>query len=208
MAGRQTPHCPLASPCRPWASLLVAGIKRIEGRGWPTAHRGLLWIASTATEPSAADVEEVEALYATVHGLEGRRVAFPEAYPTGVLLGCVRVVDCLTAEQVEGWAGLPESVVMEVGSPFCFLCARPERLVVPQQMRGWPKIFALEKKVHATAKLQRRPAALAAKDWPAWDWGLRGAAGQQRRPPRELQQAEVCRPGGLHRSARQACCWW
>ena len=163
---------PPSSPCRPWASLLVAGIKRIEGRGWATDHRGLLWIASTAQEPSAADVEEMEAFYATVHGLEGRSLTFPEAYPTGVLLGCVQVMDCLSAEQVEGWGGLPESVVMEVGSPFCFLCSRPERLVVPQQMRGWPKIFALEKKVHQTAKLQRRPAALPA---PAWDWGDCGA---------------------------------
>jgi len=29
---------------QPWASLLVAGIKRVEGRGWNTSHRGPLWI--------------------------------------------------------------------------------------------------------------------------------------------------------------------
>lgn len=42
---------------QPWASLLVYGIKRIEGRNWPTNHRGWLWIASTAQEPSAASIE-------------------------------------------------------------------------------------------------------------------------------------------------------
>ena len=42
---------------QPWASMLVYGIKRIEGRNWPTKHRGWLWIASTAQEPSAASIE-------------------------------------------------------------------------------------------------------------------------------------------------------
>lgn len=42
---------------QPWASMLVFGIKRIEGRNWPTKHRGWLWIASTAQEPSAASIE-------------------------------------------------------------------------------------------------------------------------------------------------------
>jgi hypothetical protein len=39
---------------QPWASLLVLGIKRFEGRGWSTLHRGRLWIASTAQEVSSA----------------------------------------------------------------------------------------------------------------------------------------------------------
>lgn len=51
------------------------------------------------------------------------------------------------AEQVEGWEGLPQSLKLEVGSPQCFLCERPQRLVVLHPMRGHPKIFALEKKV-------------------------------------------------------------
>lgn len=29
---------------QPWASLLVHGIKRVEGRGWNTDFRGRLWI--------------------------------------------------------------------------------------------------------------------------------------------------------------------
>lgn len=41
---KSTPHdtnpCAVLSMHQPWASLLVYGIKRIEGRTWPTDHRG------------------------------------------------------------------------------------------------------------------------------------------------------------------------
>ena len=53
----------------------------------------------------------------------------------------------LQAEQVEAWEALPAGLKSEVGSPHCFLCQAPQRLVVPQQMRGQHKLFDLEKKV-------------------------------------------------------------
>lgn len=122
-------------------------------------------------------------------------VQLPPAYPTGVLLGCVEVVDVITvrassspcclgkllqalqaagllgqppllldklrrakrhvsvssplqAEQVEGWAGLPGGLKAEVGSPHCFLCEQPQRLVVPHVVRGQHKIWPLDKQVN------------------------------------------------------------
>lgn len=48
---------------QPWASLLVLGIKRFEGRGWPTEHRGRLWIASAARTPEPDEIKSVEAEY-------------------------------------------------------------------------------------------------------------------------------------------------
>ena len=36
---------------QPWASLAVCGVKQIEGRDWPTEHRGRLWIAGAAGFP-------------------------------------------------------------------------------------------------------------------------------------------------------------
>lgn len=51
------------------------------------------------------------------------------------------------AEQVEAWEDLPESLKMEVGSPYAFLCEKPRRLVVPQQMRGHPNIWDLPKDI-------------------------------------------------------------
>lgn len=47
-------HAPVLQP---WAGLLVYGLKRVEGRGWPTSHRGRLWIHSTAQQPSQQDIE-------------------------------------------------------------------------------------------------------------------------------------------------------
>lgn len=41
---------------QPWASLLVAGVKRVEGRSWHTDHRGKLWIHAAAKEPGAEEV--------------------------------------------------------------------------------------------------------------------------------------------------------
>lgn len=48
---------------QPWASLLVHGIKRVEGRSWPTDHRGRLWIASTAQEASPAVIQASDILF-------------------------------------------------------------------------------------------------------------------------------------------------
>ena len=36
---------------------------RHEGRSWYAAHRGKLWIASTAKEPDPADIEDLETFY-------------------------------------------------------------------------------------------------------------------------------------------------
>ena len=44
---------------QPWASLLVYGVKRVEGRPWYTSHRGRLWIASASKKPEPAEVQRV-----------------------------------------------------------------------------------------------------------------------------------------------------
>lgn len=48
---------------QPWASLLVAGIKKHEGRPWYTSHRGRLWIASTAKPVDMDTVKIMENFY-------------------------------------------------------------------------------------------------------------------------------------------------
>ncbi|XP_058257232.1 activating signal cointegrator 1 isoform X1 [Hemibagrus wyckioides] len=81
---------------QPWASLLVCGIKRMEGRTWYTSHRGRLWIAAAAKRPTPQEIAEVEAMYRQIYK---RDLNFPEDYPTGCLLGCVNMTDCLSQEQ-------------------------------------------------------------------------------------------------------------
>ncbi|KAG7283778.1 hypothetical protein CRUP_034402 [Coryphaenoides rupestris] len=119
---------------QPWASLLVLGIKRMEGRTWYTSHRGRLWIAAAAKKPTPQETAEVESMYRQLYKREPR---FPKDYPTGCLLGCVNVADCLTQDQLrEQFSDTCE----ESSSPFVFICTNPQELVVKFPMKGKHKI--------------------------------------------------------------------
>lgn len=74
---------------QPWATLLVKGIKKTEGRSWYTSHRGRLWIASTSKQPSSETIKALETHYQETTGVS----AFPTSYPTASLLGCVNIKD-------------------------------------------------------------------------------------------------------------------
>ncbi|KAL5109068.1 Activating signal cointegrator 1 [Taenia crassiceps] len=129
---------------QPWASLLVRGIKRHEGRSWYSAHRGPLWIAATAKTSGEEEVHEVENAY-----LERgtRRTDFPTSYPTGVLLGCVNVDDVLP--QKEYRLKFPDG---ESESPYVFICSEPRELLIKLPMKGRQRIYRLEAHIHAAAK--------------------------------------------------------
>lgn len=131
---------------QPWASLLVKGIKRVEGRTWYTSHRGRLWIAAAANRPTPQEIAEVEAMYRHLYKHEPQ---FPAEYPTGCLLGCVNVSDCLSQEQFrEQYPQISE----ESTSPFVFICSNPQELVVKFPMKGKHKIWKLESQSHQSAK--------------------------------------------------------
>jgi len=158
--------CGVLSMHQPWASLLVHGIKRIEGRSWPTDHRGRLWIHATSTKPTDEQVQELERFYRDVHGMEGNEPAFPSCYPTSALLGTVDVTDCVKAEHVLSSANLPESLKMEAQSPEAWLCENPKRLAVPQKMRGHPYIWELPRKeLEVFARALRDPPGLLSFSW-------------------------------------------
>ncbi|XP_049667953.1 activating signal cointegrator 1 isoform X2 [Accipiter gentilis] len=131
---------------QPWASLLIRGIKRVEGRTWYTSHRGRLWIAATAKRPSPQEISELETTYRM---LLRKDVEFPSDYPSGCLLGCVDVTDCLSLEQFnEQYPDLSQ----ESGSPFVFICTNPQEMVVKFPIKGKPKIWKLDAKIHQGAK--------------------------------------------------------
>ncbi|XP_032806636.1 activating signal cointegrator 1 isoform X1 [Petromyzon marinus] len=130
---------------QPWASLLVKGIKKSEGRTWYTSHRGRLWIAAGSKQPTSQEVAEVEETHRTLK--HGERVEFPADYPTACLLGCVDVIDCLPQEQYR--EQFPEG---ESGSPFVFVCERPQELLVKVPIKGRHKIWKLETHVHQGAQ--------------------------------------------------------
>ncbi|XP_063782427.1 activating signal cointegrator 1 isoform X2 [Pseudophryne corroboree] len=131
---------------QPWASLLVAGIKRVEGRTWYSAHRGRLWIAAAAKRPSPQEISELEATYRV---LLHKGIAFPKDYPTSCLLGCVEVVDCLSQDQfVEQYPSLSQ----ESASPFVFICRNAQELLIKFPIKGQHKIWKLDAKIHQGAK--------------------------------------------------------
>lgn len=130
---------------QPWASLLIAGIKLHEGRNWYSSHRGRLWIAAAAKEP---DLQEIKAFENAIKLLRGDKyIKFPEHYPTGCLLGCVTVTDCLAQEEYR--QKFPEG---ESDSPFVFICEDPAALPVRFPMQGQHKIYSLDSKIHSAAQ--------------------------------------------------------
>lgn len=123
---------------QPWASLLVAGIKRHEGRSWYTGHRGRLWIASTAKPANPDEITELEVFYKNHY--KGENLTFPSQYPSGVLLGCVNVTDCLPQEEYRKIYPNGES-----DSPFVFICHSPQELSIRFPVKGEHKICKFHK---------------------------------------------------------------
>ena len=137
---------------QPWASLLVLGIKRVEGRTWYTPHRGRLWIAAAAKQPTDQDIAAVEGMYRALY-VNGN-VAFPKQYPVSCLLGCVDLVDCLAQEDYK-----EECQEGESESPYVFVCENPQQLAVKFPVKGQHKIWKLDPAIHKAAKGGLRKAA-------------------------------------------------
>ncbi|XVF42286.1 hypothetical protein PTKIN_Ptkin01aG0348900 [Pterospermum kingtungense] len=144
------------NPCltlhQPWASLLVHGIKRIEGRSWSPSIRGRLWIHAASRVPDEATIKAMEEFYKEIYAVNGiTNIRFPEDYPVSRLLGCVEVVGCLRCEELAQWEVLPEGVRLEGQTDFCWLCEQPKQLLVPLEMRGYQRVYNLEKKIYEAA---------------------------------------------------------
>ncbi|CAH1397362.1 unnamed protein product [Nezara viridula] len=127
---------------QPWATLLVEGIKVHEGRSWYTSHRGRLWIAATARVPTQEDIDDVLQPYQHLIGDKH----LPRKYPTGCLLGCVNVVDCLAQE--EYIQQYPDGMSDE---PFVFICKDPVKSPVLFPIKGKHKIYKLDTNIHQAA---------------------------------------------------------
>jgi hypothetical protein len=132
------------NPCltmhQPWASLLVHGIKRVEGRSWPSPLTGRLWIHAASKVPDPDTVAAMEDFYREIHAVDGvTHIDFPQHYPVSRLLGqplllllpivflisllmplttfflsatgCVEVVGCVRSEELVCWEDVPASVM-------------------------------------------------------------------------------------------------
>lgn len=126
---------------QPWASLLILGFKRVEGREWPTDYRGPLWIHAGGKQPSEQDIEDLENQCREQY--QGLNMPdFPQTYPTGVLLGRVELVDVLSNEQYQSLE--VQSAKEKSASRFVFLIKNPMKLLIPIRILGSKKIFSLD----------------------------------------------------------------
>ncbi|GFU17576.1 activating signal cointegrator 1 [Nephila pilipes] len=128
---------------QPYASLLVAGIKRHEGRVWYTSYRGRLWIHSAGKIPTKQNIDELENMYRQIYG----DCDFPKTYPHGCLLGCIDLVDCLPQDEYK--IQYPDG---EIASPYVFICENAQELSLKFPMQGKHKIFKLDGNIHLAAK--------------------------------------------------------
>lgn len=137
---------------QPWASLLIHGIKRIEGRSWRAPITGRLWIHAASKVPEPDTIKTMEDFYRNIYALDKvTDIKFPEHYPVSRLLGCVEIVGCLKKEELEHWKEVPESVRSEALTDFCWLCENPQKLIVPFEMRGYQGVYNLENKIYEAA---------------------------------------------------------
>ncbi|CAG9821491.1 unnamed protein product [Phaedon cochleariae] len=131
---------------QPYASLLVAGVKKHEGRTWPTTHRGKLWIAAAAKPPEEDEIDALESFYRDYY--QDSSLKFPKDYPTSCLLGCIYVDDCLEQEAYRKKYPHGES-----NSPFVMICSNPIILPIFYPIVGQHKIYPLDKELHKCAKM-------------------------------------------------------
>ena len=84
---------------QPWASLMVHGFKRFEGREWTTKYRGPLWIHATSQKPKPEEIAALEEAYTNHYAIIGEdRPEFPQRYPTSAVIGRLDLVDILTLD--------------------------------------------------------------------------------------------------------------
>ncbi|ESQ47426.1 hypothetical protein EUTSA_v10027851mg [Eutrema salsugineum] len=144
------------NPCltmhQPWASLLVHGIKRIEGRSWAAPIRGRLWIHAASKVPDEATIKAMEEFYQEIYAVDGiTDIQFPQHYPVSRLIGCVEVVGCVSCDELQNWEAIPKGVRLEGQTNFCWLCEQPQKLIIPFEMRGYQGVYNLENKIYAGA---------------------------------------------------------
>ncbi len=147
---------------QPWATLLVAGYKRVETRSWPLHHRGPLLIH--AAKKWTPELGEACAGFPVRQALEKAGIVFEPSMaacqrgwnlPFGAIVGrvdvtgCTRVEDC---EEVLTAARLTNSGVVGINSiermlgdlsdgRYAILCENAVRFGKPIPYRGEPSVF-------------------------------------------------------------------
>jgi hypothetical protein len=140
---QETEHGMCLSMHQPWASLLIEGFKRFEGREWNSEYRGILWIHATSKKPERELVDQIENECRELYKDCKKMPSFPKRYHTSCLLGCVDVVDVIKKETYVKM--IPRAFREKTESNFLFVCKNPRKLEIPIKMPGQQKLYELDK---------------------------------------------------------------
>lgn len=126
--------------------------KTIENRTWGTDYRGPLWIHAAKPHGQLGTVE----IGAAIDNLEdhlGLAAEFIEDQLVyGAILGVVDLVICRPRERLQV---APEKRAW-AGGPWCWVLARPRRLIEPIPYRGRQGLLGIPERILAGAQLERR----------------------------------------------------
>ena len=139
---------------QPWASLLVHGIKRAEGRSWASGVRGRVYIHAGHKQPEPETMAAVKAQYAAIYEEQGiTEGVWPSFFPTGCIIGSVTIVGCVPAEAFHApSAPIPAHIQHESEADCVYLCEDACILTQRLPCDGAPKFWRLPNAMHAQAK--------------------------------------------------------
>lgn len=131
---------------QPYASLLAHGVMRGEGRHWPCAYRGKLWICSTGRQVSESEIKRLEKKFTDNYKRLGYEVPeLPTEYPISAIVGRVNLTDVLSKEEASNKIkeGILEPYYAACGAKHVFICRDFEAVSSEdhEPVRGRPKIY-------------------------------------------------------------------
>lgn len=139
---------------QPWASLLVHGIKRAEGRSWASGVRGRVYIHAGHKQPEPETMAAVKAQYAAIYEEQGiTEGVWPSFFPTGCIIGSVTIVGCVPSEAFHApSAPIPAHIQHESEAACVYLCE--DACILSQRLPcdGAPKFWHMPGAMHAQAK--------------------------------------------------------
>lgn len=117
---------------QPWASAIVAGIKTVENRPWPTSYTGKLLIHAGKTMWPYGIPGEI------VRDYLQPQLPF-DRLPFGTIIGAVDMVDCQSyGPHLAGW---------DASGPWCWMFENAEQFEHPFPCRGKQGLWYLSDEV-------------------------------------------------------------
>lgn len=139
--------------CEPYASAIMAGIKKVENRDWPTSYRGVLVIHAGKSRAylDSYDGRQQEAMEEGGFHFDWTGKLDTTALPFGMILGTATIVDCIPfAQYEERFPNDPWAF-----GEFCWIFENPILLPKPILYKGALGLWTLPDSVQLPQMLSR-----------------------------------------------------